>query len=218
MTTDAGHTTMGLSRWIAALVAMLAALCGTAAIGLAPEPDPIPRRWQLSFEPGPLRFVSLDVPGQGVRDYFYFTYKVTNGTGQDVIFAPAFDLANDQGEIRRGGREVPGTAVKAMLAKLDNPFLQDQVSVVGVLPQGEENAREGLVMWPANSLDASEISLFAAGFSGETRTVESKDAKSGKAVRVTLRKQLMIRYLTPGEIRNQGAAPFVERERRWVLR
>jgi hypothetical protein len=202
----------------AVLLTLLLGIFSTGLIGLAPEPDPIPRRWQLSLEPGPLRFITLDVPGIGARDYFYFTYKVTNGTGQDVIFAPSFDLASDAGDIRRSGRDVPGVAIKALLAKLENPELQDQVSVVGVLLQGEENAREGLVMWPAGALNATDLSVFAAGFSGETRNVDSHDAKTGTTRKVTLRKQLMIRYDTPGEIRGQGASPFVERERRWVLR
>lgn len=44
---------------LAAVLALAAFLC---LPGMAPEPDPVPRRWQLAIEPGPLRVVSIDLP------------------------------------------------------------------------------------------------------------------------------------------------------------
>lgn len=188
------------------------------SLGLAPEPDPIPRRWELSIEPGPLRIATVDVPDVGPRAYFYLTYKVTNTSGGDLLFAPSFELATDQGDVLRSGRDVPAYVTKTLLESLGNPYLEDQISIVGNLLQGEGNAKEGLVVWPANSMHLSQLEVYAAGFSGEVKTVDIQDPKTGKPSKVTVRKTLQIRYQPPGEIRDQGSRPFDVIEKHWVMR
>jgi hypothetical protein len=188
-----------------------------AALGLAPEPDPIPRRWQLSIEPGPLRIATVSTD-DGPKAYFYLTYKVTNTSGGDLLFAPSFDLATNNGDVLRSGRDVPATVTKSLLDTLGNKYLEDQISIVGNLLQGEGNAKEGLVVWPANNLHLTDLEVYAAGFSGETKSVETVDAKTGKTTKATVRKTLQIRYQTPGEIRDQGSKPFEVLEKRWVMR
>jgi hypothetical protein len=187
-------------------------------MGAAPEPDPIPRRWQLNIEPGPLRITTVDVPGDGPHTYFYFTYKVINTSGGDLLFAPAFDLVTSTGEVLRSGRDVPASVTKSILDGLSNKYLEDQISIVGTLLQGEGNAKEGLVVWPANSLRLDILEVYASGFSGETKTVDIQDPKTGKYSRATVRKTLQLRYQTPGEIRDQGSRPFEVIEQRWVMR
>jgi len=81
-----------------------------------------------------------------------------------------------------------------------------------------ELARDGLVIWPCNNLAVDEVSIYAAGFSGETRAVEVKTSGSMAVERVMLRKSLMLRYRTPGEIHNQGSDPLEQIESRWILR
>jgi hypothetical protein len=188
-----------------------------SAIGMGPEPDPIPRKWELTVEPGSLRYASVD-DGEGAKSYFYFTYTVTNTSGKDMLFTPSFDLCNDKGEVLRSGRDVPAAVTKALLEKLDNKELQDQISIVGMLLQGEGNAKEGLVVWPATTLRFSELEIYGAGFSGETKTIETKDAKTGKTTKTTLRKTLMLKYQPNGEVREQGSKPFEQIEKRWVMR
>jgi hypothetical protein len=190
----------------------------SALVGLAPEPDPIPLRWQLSVEPGPLRVMTVDVPSTGPRSYYFFTYKVTNTSNTDLLFAPSFDLGGDTGELRRSGRDVPPEVSRRILADLESKEIQDQIGVVGLLLQGEENAREGVVIWPATATHASGLTIYAAGFSGETRQVQIKDPKSGSNKNVMLRKTLMLRYQGPGEIRNMAGREVELVEERWIMR
>lgn len=202
------------------------AACCMVALGLTtgsaparpPEPDPVPRRWQMEVQPGPLRFAVVDVPGKGQRSYYYFTYKVTNSSGTDLLLAPAFDLANDRGVVLRSGRDIPAEVTKELLARLDNPLLEDQIKILGILQQGPENAKEGLVVWPAEDLKGEEVVVYGAGFSGESRNIESPDPKTGQPHRYTMRKSLMLRYRIPGEIHERGSEPFELTERRWILR
>lgn len=189
----------------------------TPAALAAPEPDPVPRRWQLTVEPGPLRVASIDVPGIGPQLYYFLTYKVVNSTGQDLLFTPSFELTTDEGELVRSGRGVPAAATKVLLDRLENPFLQDQISIVGMLLQGEENAKEGLVMWPVGVGHVRSLDIFGSGFSGETRSMDAFDPETGGTKRVSVRKALMIRYQPKGEVRagNEGY-PVIEQ--RWVMR
>lgn len=194
----------------------LGACALAASVAMAPEPDPVPRRWQLSVEVGPLRTASVETK-DGTRAYFYLTYKVTNASGQDLLFTPSFDLVGDNGEIQRAGRHVPAEVTKDILARLDNPFMQDQVSIVGVLLQGESNAKEGVVVWPVTTTRMTELSIFASGFSGETRPVELKN-EEGALTKVLLRKTLMLSYQPPGELREMGSTPLPLLEKQWVMR
>jgi len=203
-------------RSLAALIALV--FGGVAAFGLAPEPDVVPRRWQLTVEPGPLRITSIDTPGIGPRAYYYFTYKVTNTSTGDLLFAPVFELSSNEGDISRGGRDVPADAARQIWASLEDPDLLDQIGIVGTLLTGEENAKEGLVIWPAANLHPDTISVYAAGFSGETKVVPIIDPKTKKASNRTLRKTLMLRYGSPGELRDLSAVPFNLEEKRWIMR
>lgn len=184
-----------------------------SALAVAPEPDPVPRRWELDVEPGKLRMITLDVDGQP-RSYFYLTYEVVNNSGEDVLFAPAFDLATHEGDILRSGRDVPLSVTKRIMDMLDNPLLQDQVEAIDQLLQGPENAREGLIIWPVPAMDAEQITVYLAGFSGETKTITVPDSEES----VVLRKVLMIRYNTGGTLQGRGLDAIPEVERRWIMR
>ena len=58
---------------LAAGSAITAGLATAPAVLAAPEPDPVPRRWELQIEPGPLRSATIDVPNYGPRKFFYMT-------------------------------------------------------------------------------------------------------------------------------------------------
>lgn len=205
---------LGLGTRRMALAA--AALVGAGAVAqtmAAPEPSPVPRRWQLDVRPGELRATIVETEKDGPRAYLYMTYLVMNPTQEDVFFAPTFEMATDEGDLIRSGRGVPREVTLELLRRLENPLLEDEVRVIRMLGQGEENAREGLVVWPLQSLKADEIRIFAAGFSGETRTIRRPDTDE----EVTLRKTLMLRYATPGYIPTDNT-PLTRVERRWIMR
>lgn len=203
----------------ASVLGTFAALSIATAAGLAPEPDPVPRRWQIDVEVGPMRLARVEGPNNEARLYWYLTYKAVNPTREDLIFAPAFDLVAEDGTTYRAGREVPPVVTRRLLDKLDNPLLQDQVQIIGTILQGQENAKEGLVIWPASQLASGEMVVYASGFSGETRTIEVADVNNpGKMTRATLRKTMMVRYPMRGDVHNQGDKPLEVGESRWIMR
>lgn len=183
----------------------------------APEPDPVPTRWQLYVETSPLSIISLPDDRGQTMPYFYMTYNVTNDSGQDLVFAPVFELADDEGRTVRGGRGVPGSVTQRLLDMLENPLLKDQVSVLGLLLQGNDNARQGLVVWPAENLNVDSIAVFCSGFSGETETV-SFPMQNGAERSVLFRKTLMLAFDTPGNLIPGRTPDMRPSETRWVMR
>ncbi len=195
-------------RVAAAAVAVLGALGSALAF---PRPAAVPTRWELEFQPGPLR-VYLDEPGGEV--FWYMPYMVTNRTGRERIWAPTFALYTDAGEIIASGRDVPSRVTEDLLELLGNELMKQQNEIIGEIFHGRENAREGLVVWRAGDVDVNELSVFVAGISGETTTI--RNPASGE--RVTLRKTLKRDYLIPGEAIARGSKPVELVVESWVMR
>jgi hypothetical protein len=121
---------------IAASAAVVVAVTGAWGF---PRPALVPYRWELLFEPGELRLYQ-DSTGGG--SYWYLPYKVTNRTGRQQVWAPAFTLYTDGGEILPSGRDVPLRVTDEIIALLGNPLLETQNEVIGEIEHGRENARE----------------------------------------------------------------------------
>lgn len=208
------------SRLIAPVLAALllsgfvSLVTSPVAVVAAPQPDPVPRRWQFDIQPGPLRATVIDVADQGPLPFLYMTYTVTNLSDEDRYLAPLFEIATDEGDIARSGRGVPAEAYAKLIERVGNPFLQDEVSIQGSLRRGREYAREGLVMWPATDLAVDEIVVYGAGFSGETRSITRPD--TGETV--VLRKTISMRHAVPGTLEPSLNPTLMRTETRWILR
>jgi len=205
------RTSQGVGRIIRSVSALLAVLAIACMVAAYPKPAPVPYRWELEFQAGDLR---LYIDPASKEGYWFFTYTVTNRTGKDQLWAPSMVLYSDAGEILQSGRDVPTKITEDLLALLSNDLMLDQNDAIGDLFQGRENAKEGLVVWPAKNLKVNQISLFIAGISGETARV--KNPVSGDEV--ILRKTLERDYLVPGDAAARGKAPIDLVEETWVLR
>lgn len=194
------------------LVGAMAVTLGLS--GLAPEPEPVPRRWELQVEAGPLRITTVTAPNVGARSYIYFTYKAVNNSGQDVLFAPAFELSNGQGQTYRSGRDVPQQVTAELVTRTQNPFVQDQIAVIGDILQGEEHAKEGIVIWPLVDFSPATLTVYAAGFSGESKTVVSPNGKD----KFVLRKTLRLQFEAPGDLTSAGSRSLEIIEKQWIMR
>ncbi len=167
-------------------------------------------RWTFDFRAGELRlFTAADG-----RNYWYMTYLVVNRTGQDRMWAPRFDLLSDDGQVRRSGRDVPSEVVSDLLRVIGSALLEDQNQVIGELLQGIENAKEGLVVWPATNLAVKELTIFGSGLSGETKVVVDPITGEDVVLSRTLRRD----YATAGEQVLRPTEPLTLREQTWVWR
>ena len=179
----------------------------------APQPDPVPRRWEMLFEPDALRATVVNLDEGPVR-VFYMTYSVANLTAEDLYLAPLFELATDEGDIVRSGRGVPAEVYASLLQRLRDPLLKDEISIQGSLRQGREHTRRGLVVWMLPATDMDEVVVYAAGFSGETRSIEKPDTKE----KVILRKTRMLRHPVPGSLDPALNPALTRSDDQWIMR
>lgn len=214
--TSPARTTSRTARWTITgwCVAAMTALGAAGSMGMAPEPDPVPQRWELQVDPGELRLTTIDVPNVGARKYFYMTYRVTNNSGKDLLFAPSFEMSDGEGGVSRSGRDVPLTVTQKILAETQNVYVQDQISIIGELLQGSENSRDGVVIWPAANLSPDEVVVYGAGFSGETATVTGNDGKT----KFVLRKTLRLDFAPPGDLSGVAARGLTLNGKNWIMR
>ena len=180
----------------------------------APQPNPVPERWEFRLESGPLRTMVVDTEKEGAQSFYYFTYSVANTTDQDRPLAPSFEISTDLGEVYRSGEDVPSEVYETIINRLKDPLMQSEIDIQGILPQGKENARTGVVVWPVKDIQIDEVTIYAAGFSGETTTVVRPD--TGKEV--VLRKTLMLRHAVPGELVVDIDDPLERTIDQWIMR
>lgn len=200
----------------AIFVGLTALTMPASLLRAAPEPSPVPTAWEFTFEPGPLRLIWID-SDQGSSPYFYFTFKVTNYWGNDLLFAPSVELVTSESEVLISNRDVPLSVTAEILGQLRNPLMNAQTDLVGTVLNGPEHAREGVLIWPATDLDVDSLTIFFAGLSGESESyVVGRDSDDPK--RYSLRKSMMLRYETPGDFARQGSRPFEQVEKRWIMR
>lgn len=210
-------TTRKMARRVlaAALVVGVVGIPAAHAM-LAPEPRPVATRWEFTFEDGPLRLAWVET-GEGLRPFFYLTYRITNFWGQDLLFAPDVTLVTSDSQVLRSGRDVPAAVTEEIIRRLRNPLLESQIDIVSTVLEGPEHARDGVLIWPASNLQVDEVSIFFAGLSGEYETyVVGRGSNDPR--RYSLRKTMMLRFATPGDFSQQGSRPFERIERRWVMR
>ncbi len=209
------------TRKIARRVLAAALVVGVAGVPiahamLAPEPRPVATRWEFSFEDGPLRLAWVET-GEGLRPFFYLTYRITNFWGQDLLFAPDVTLVTSDSQVLRSGRDVPAAVTEEIIRRLRNPLLESQIDIVSTVLEGPEHARDGVLIWPASNLQVDEVTIFFAGLSGEYESyVVGRGSNDPR--RYSLRKTMMLRFATPGGFSQQGSRPFERIERRWVMR
>lgn len=209
------------TRKMARRVLAAALVVGVAGVPIAhamvaPEPRPVATRWEFSFEDGPLRLAWVET-GEGLRPFFYLTYRITNFWGQDLLFAPDVTLVTSDSQVLRSGRDVPAAVTEEIIRRLRNPLLESQIDIVSTVLEGPEHARDGVLIWPASNLQVDEVTIFFAGLSGEYESyVVGRGSNDPR--RYSLRKTMMLRFATPGDFSQQGSRPFERVERRWVMR
>ncbi len=186
-------------------------LSAAASVLGYPKPLAVAQRWELLFEPGPLRLV-VDEPTS--TSYWYFTYTVTNRTGREQVWAPSFTLFTDAGEILTSGRRVPGRVMADIMELLGNDLLESQNQIIGEIFHGREHAKEGLVVWPAVNLEVNELSMFVAGLSGEKTVVRHPITDT----EILLSKTLQRDYLIRGNAPARGSKPIELVGQSWVMR
>lgn len=165
-----------------------------------PEPSPYPISWEFSFEHDKPKRIVVTVPGKGPRAFWYMTYTVTNNTGQEREFLPSFEMLTKDGKVLRSEKGVPQylRVFEEIKRQENSRFLQPYYKVAGPLRVGEDQARDGVAIWPEPMSEMGNFSIFVGGLSGESVTLKRVD---GKLTRIDPRKtSLELKGVAPQDI------------------
>ena len=208
---------------VPALTLALVFTMATVGLAKAPEPSPVPRTWQFDFDWEMPKLIELDTDDDGVIEfYWYMRYTVTNHTGADRLFVPHAQVLTDNGALITAGRGISTEVFDAIAARHGNPLLQSPVDVIGKLLQGEDNARDSVVIWQPPAEDVNRMRLFFSGLSGDTATVPNPahdpDADGDEPAELILRKTLVLDFKTPGGSIPVQRRPIKFESQQWVMR
>jgi hypothetical protein len=177
-----------------------------------PTPAIVPVSWELNFRHGTLERVFLPVDGQQ-KAFWFMRYSVINNSGRDVLFTPSFELVAETGQVSEAFKNVPNEVFTKIKELYKNQFLLSPTAIYGRLLQGQDNAKDGVIIFTDLDAEARNFQLFISGLSGET--AEVKNPITGKPV--ILQKTLELDYSLPGQA--IGVEPRAElRATKWVMK
>jgi len=197
-------------RLAALLSAVVVVALAVVPAWTAPEAPEATIEWELTIDFQPLASIQAAVPGEKTPQLFWFLrYTVSNHTGEDQMFAPEVFLYTDTGEVIRSGRNVPLAVFTRIKSSHNDPLLKDQTSITGKLLQGEDNAKNGVAIFPSFDPKAGTVEIFFGGLSGYTEivklpvpvTVTERDFRGNEKVveksELTLTKTMRLKYRHP---------------------
>src|SRR6476620_346843 len=134
-----------------------------------PKPSLYPISWELKFEHKMPKRIVVDVPGSSAPSaYWYMTYGVTNNTDKEQLFLPYFEMLTRSGKVIRSDNGVPARVFDAIKQRENNRYLQPGPKVAGELRVGEDQAKEGVAIWPEPEPRMGTFSIFVGSLSGES--------------------------------------------------
>jgi hypothetical protein len=207
-----------MKRPLLASILALAAATGVGFIGsnsaarAFPEPSVVPVSWELNLKHGPIERLIMTIDGKQ-QTFWFMRYSVINNTGKDVLFTPSVELMTDTGQVQEAFKDVPSDVFKKIKEMYKNPLLESPTNVVGKLLQGEDNAKDGVLIFANLDTDARNFQIFFSGLSGET--AEVKNPITGKPV--ILQKSLVLEYGVPGQAIGIDPVP-VYKGSHWVMK
>ncbi len=187
-----------------------------------PIPSPYPKSWELKFEHGIPRRIVVEVSGTSVpQAYWYMTYTVTNNTDKEQMFLPVFEMLSGDGKMVRSDKNIPAKVFDAVKAQEKKPFLQPFPTVTGQIRLGEDEARDGVAIWPEPSSRMGQFSIFVGGLSGEAVALadaSGQPVKDAQGQPVILRKTLQLNFIVRGDEVYPGEDEVNENPQEWVMR
>ena len=209
------------SSWVVLGVAVAAAMAAGRA-GAFPEPSKSPVSWELKYEPAVPKRIVVEVPGQpSAKAYWYVTYTVTNNSDQDVTFLPTFEWVTNEGKVIRADKGVSHAVFDRIKAAIGNKLLEDSVQIAGILRQGEDQAKDGVAIWPEPEARLGSFSVFATGLSGESTQLtdtsnQPMNDKNGRPI--LLFKTLETDFKLAGDELYPGNDLLTKLGDKWVMR
>jgi hypothetical protein len=191
-----------------------------------------PVTWQFDFLPlGVIRPITVQLPGEEAgRTFWYLRYRITNDTGQVRQFIPSFDLCTNTGQLFTDRTAVPKAVYDAIKKLHNQPLLESLTEVTGDILEGEDNAVDGVAIWPDIDPAAGKLEVYIGGLSGDQMNLKLpvivtmiRELPNGETVtvetdEVVLHRTMKLVYDLPGEAAARQNTPSVLVMKRWMMR
>ena len=221
------------------LVLLFACIAVAVGVSIAADEDvrserlsSTPVTWQLDFQPlGVIRPITVTLPGEDTpRTFWYLRYRVTNETGQDRQFIPSFDLCTNTGQLFTDRTAVPKAVYDTIKELHNQPLMESLTEVTGQLLEGEDNAKDGVAIWPDIDPAAGRLEVYIGGLSGDhirlklpmavtmTRRLPDGESVTIKTDEVVLHRTMLLVFDLPGEASARKTTPAVLLKKRWMMR
>jgi len=203
-----------------AIFAVMACVCLAA-----PQPAivPGPDDWTVEVTFEHPQQIMLQLAGDNKpRRFWYTLITLTNKTNRDVDFYPRCELMTDTFQIIPAGKDTPSAVFEQIKRRHQSryPFLESLEKAGNRILQGQDNTKDIAIIWPDFDAKAKNIKLFITGLSNETVAIDHPVAKdkTGKPVKVFLRKTLELNYDIAGDPAFRSDAKLTYKDKRWVMR
>ena len=213
---------IGLSSVVACLVSI-------HTVSAYPKPSIYPISWDLKFQhSGPKRIV-VTTPGTNVPlAYWYMSFTVTNLTEQEQQFLPLFEMVTGDGKVIRSDKKVPGAVFDEVKKRERKSTLEPLEKISGRLLLGEDQAREGVAIWPEPSTRMGTFDIYVGGLSGESVFIKdgeevnvkdwTKTSDQDRKKLNTLYRTLHLTYQIPGDEIKPEEDIVLPKGDEWVMR
>jgi hypothetical protein len=186
-----------------------------------PKPSPYLIAWELKFEPSMPKRIVLDIPGSGPQAYWYIIYTVTNNSNKEQMFVPVFEMLTKEGTLIRSDRNIPQRVFEHIKTTEKKKFLESYPQIAGEIRLGEDQARDGVAIWPEPAPRMGQFSVFVSGLSGEIQAMKDpkgEPVKNSEGNPVILRKTLQLNYHIRGDEVYPGEDAVDQNPKEWVMR
>ena len=184
-----------------------------------PEPAIIqkPGLWTTHVAYEPLRLIRYQD-----KHYWYMIMTVTNHSGGDIEVHPQCDLVTDQLHLILEGKHVPNDVVQYLLQLHQRRYpLLEHLRMSGYrMFNGEDHAKDILLVWPDVCPMANQIRLYLTGLSNEVHAIDHPFAmdEKGQPEKILVRKCLELTYNLTGAANQRNNANIHFKEQHWVMR
>jgi hypothetical protein len=205
-----------------ALVCLLSVAPTTILRADFPKPSVYPISYELALTHGKPQRIVVQAPGEATATaYWYMTYTVTNNSDQEQVFLPRFEILSEDGRVTRSDTNIPAAVFDAIKAREKKQLLEPFTKIAGEIRLGEDQARDGVAIFPEPSTRMGHFSIFVAGLSGEAVTLKDdkgEPVKDKDGQLVILRKTLRLNYHVRGDEVFPGEDEVSENAEEWVMR
>jgi hypothetical protein len=205
---------------------MALVLCLCTSAQAYPKPSAYPVSWELKFEyQTPKRIVIQQAGADKPQAYWYMTYTVTNLGHSGVNFLPVFEMMTEDGTVTRSDKDIPQVVYDEIRVRERDKHIETVNQIAGTVRTGEDQARDGMAVWPEPKDFGGRFQIFVSGLSGEGQILKDDKGnrvehtnKDGKKEPVVLWKTFRIQYQLFGEDRRPGHENVERLAEEWIMR